>query len=385
MTDTSGVHRARFWWAGLGWKLFAAFASVIAVGVATLWLAIGFVAPRFFDQQMAVMMQGSAGMMGGASGMMGPSAQAALTTAFRDAMTQALLVATGAAVLAAAAASVFVTGRIVGPLRRLASASQRLADGHYAERVPIEGHDELGDLGRSFNAMADALEATERRRRELIGDVAHELRTPIATLEGYLEGLLDGVVEPGEPTWARLHGEAGRLRRLVDDLQELSRAEARQIPLVPRPTDAAEIVSVAIDRLSEAFAEKGLELRSNVPQKLPRVLVDPDRAIQVLSNLLTNALRYTPAPGAIEVTVCAADGAVEYRVRDSGVGIAAADLPHVFERFYRVDKSRSRALGGSGIGLTIAKALVEGMGGRIWAESSGPGQGSTFTFALPIA
>jgi signal transduction histidine kinase len=295
---------------------------------------------------------------------------------------QALLVATAAAVLSAALASFFVTGRIVGPLRRLASASRRLADGHYAERVSVPSDDELGDLARSFNAMAGALEATERRRRELIGDVAHELRTPIATLEGYLEGLLDGVVEPGAPTWARLHGEAGRLRRLVDDLQELSRAEARQIPLVLRPTDPAEIARVAVDRLSASFAEKGLELRAVVPPRLPRVQADPDRAIQVLSNLLSNALRYTPVPGRVELAVNPGGGAVEFSVCDSGVGIAADELSHVFERFYRVDKSRSRALGGSGIGLTIAKALAEGMGGQMRAASAGPGQGSTFTFAL---
>jgi signal transduction histidine kinase len=373
----------RPWWAGLGWKLFAAFASVIAVGVATLWLAVGFAAPRFFEQQMAVMMQSAGGvMMGGPGGMASPAADAALAAAFREAMLQALLVATAAAVLSAAVASFFVTGRIVGPLRRLAGASRRLADGHYAERVIVPGDDELGDLARSFNAMADALEATERRRRELIGDVAHELRTPIATLEGYLEGLLDGVVEPGAPTWARLHGEAGRLRRLVDDLQELSRAEARQIPLTLRPTDPAAIASVAVDRLSASFAEKGLQLRSVVPPRLPRVQADSDRAIQVLSNLLSNALRYTPAPGLVELSVKPVGGAVEFSVGDSGVGLAADELSHVFERFYRVDKSRSRALGGSGIGLTVAKALAEGMGGQIHAASAGPGQGSTFTFAL---
>jgi signal transduction histidine kinase len=281
--------------------------------------------------------------------------------------------------------ALLVTGRIVAPLRRLASASRRLADGHYAERVPVPSNDELGDLARSFNAMADALEATERRRRELIGDVAHELRTPIATLEGYLEGLLDGVVEPGPPTWSRLHGEAGRLRRLVDDLQELSRAEARQIPLVMRPTDSAEIAREAVDRLSVSFAEKGLEMRSDVPARLPQVQADPDRAIQVLSNLLSNALRYTPVPGHVELSVKPVGGAVEFNVVDSGLGITADELSHVFERFYRVDKSRSRALGGSGIGLTIAKALAEGMGGQIRAASAGPGKGSTFTFALPIA
>jgi signal transduction histidine kinase len=326
-------------------------------------------------------------MMGGAAaaGMSNQAMDIAITDAFRQAMTQALVLATGVAVVAAVVVSLFVTRRIVGPLQQLAAASHRIADGHYAERVPVTTQDELGDLAESFNAMAGALEATERRRRELIGDVAHELRTPIATIEGYLEGLLDGVVEPGPPTWALLHGEAGRLRRLVDDLQELSRAEARQIPLALRPTDPSQIAQVALDRLAPAFAEKGLDLRLDIPRSLPSVRADADRAVQVLSNLLSNALRYTQTPGIVELTLRLADEAVEFSVCDSGIGIATEDLPRVFERFYRVDKSRSRALGGSGIGLTISKALVESMGGRIWAESAGSGQGSTFTFTLPRA
>jgi signal transduction histidine kinase len=379
MPDDTAQRRPRPWRARLGWKLFVAFALVIAVGVVTLWVVIGLAAPRFFDLQMGGMMGSSSG------GMMGAAMNAALAVAFRDALTEALLVGTAAAVITAIAASIFVTGRIVGPLRRLAAASGRIAAGHYTERVPVSSGDELGELAQTFNTMAGALEDTERRRRELIGDVAHELRTPIATLEGYLEGLLDGVVEPAPPTWARLHDEAGRLRRLVDDLQELSRAEARQIPLVIRPSDPAQIAATAIDRISGSFQEKGLELRTDLPPRLPLVKADPDRAVQVLSNLLTNALRYTPAPGCVELKVGASAGMVEFSVHDSGIGISAENLSQVFERFYRVDRSRSRALGGSGIGLTIAKALVEGMGGHIQAESAGPGQGSTFAFTLPVA
>ena len=374
--------RRRPWWAGLGGKLFLAFGSVILVGVSTLWIAVSLTAPGLFERHMLGMMSGGMGsMMGGTPGAMDTT----LATAFREAMSQALIVATLAALLTAVVASVFVTGRIVGPVRRLVTASRRLADGHYAERVPAGGDDELGDLATTFNDMATALETTERRRRELIGDVAHELRTPIATLEGYLEGLLDGVVEAEPATWAKLHGEAGRLRRLADDLQELSRAEARQIPLAIQQVDPAEIVRAALDRLALSFAEKDLSLTSDVSERLPRVKADPSRAIQVLSNVLTNALRYTPSPGEVHLAVRPISGEVEFSVRDSGVGIAQEDLPRVFERFYRVDKSRSRAQGGSGIGLTIAKALVEAMGGRIWAESPGVGQGATFSFTLQTA
>jgi signal transduction histidine kinase len=374
----------RYWWAGLGWRLFAAFVAVVGVGVVTMWVGVSLTAPGLFEQRMLRMMGGGMGpsMMGGQGGAM----DTALAAAFRESLGQALLVASVAALVTAFVASLIVTRRIVDPVQRLATASRRIADGRYAERVPAgRAHDELADLAVSFNAMAAALEATERRRRELIGDVAHELRTPIATLAGYLEGLLDGVVEPNAQTWAKLHDEAGRLGRLVDDLQDLSRAEARQIPLALRPTDPAQIARAAVERLAAAFAEKGLELSSDLPAQLPRVQADADRAIQVLSNLLSNALRYTPAPGHVDLRVRAVPGAVRFSVRDSGIGIAPEDLPRVFERFYRVDRSRSRAVGGSGIGLTIARALVEGMGGHIWAESPGPGQGSTFTFALPIA
>ncbi len=383
------VGNRRAWWAGLGWKLLAAFGVVIAVGVVTLWVAMASTAPSIFDLHMADMMRGGGmGQMmgrGRASSAASESMDAALADLFRESMTQALLLATAASVLAAVAVSAFVTGRVVGPVRRLATASRRLAAGHYAERVPIQADDELGDLATSFNEMAAALETTERRRRELIGDVAHELRTPIATLRGYLEGLLDGVVEADARTWAKLHDEAGRLQRLVDDLQELSRVEARQVPLKVQPVEPAAIVRAALDRVDGLLADGGFELTTRVPTGLPAVRADPDRAIQVLTNLLTNALRYTPGHGRVEVSVDRMDAAVQFRVRDSGIGIAADELPHVFERFYRVDRSRSRSAGGSGIGLTIAQALVEGMGGRIWAESPGQGQGATFGFTLPAA
>jgi two-component system, OmpR family, sensor histidine kinase BaeS len=233
--------------------------------------------------------------------------------------------------------------------------------------------------------MAGELEATERRRVALIGDVAHELRTPLATIEGYTEGLLDGVVAPTEETWALLHDEVGRLRRLVQDLQELSRAEAHQLPLQRAPQQPAELVAAAIARLAPQFSEKGVGLTSSLARELPMVLADRDRVIQVLINLLGNALRATPAGGSVCVraTRDASEGIV-FAVVDSGIGIAPEQLPQLFERFYRVDKARARALGGSGIGLTISKALVEHHGGRIWAESPGLGQGATFSFSLPL-
>ena len=386
------MRRAPWWprrWRGLGAKLFLSYLAVVLVGTITLLLAADLVAPTFFADHMARMMtdQRAGAMMGGDALGASPdeAMEALLTASFHAALAQALLVAGGAAILTALAASLVITDRVVGPVRRLVLASRRLADGHYAERVPAGSRDELGELATSFNALADALESTERRRLELVGDVAHELRTPVATIEGYLEGLLDGVVEPNERTWAKLHDEAGRLRRLINELQELSRAEARQIQLDPQPVDPADIAQAAIDRLTGQFDEKGLSFTTEIAAGLPAVRADRDRAIQVLTNLLTNALRHTPAPGSVRLTVRRRGRDVQFSLTDSGIGIAAEHLPHVFERFFRVDKSRSRALGGSGIGLTIARALVEAMGGRIWAESDGLGRGATFTFSVPIA
>jgi signal transduction histidine kinase len=225
---------------------------------------------------------------------------------------------------------------------------------------------------------------------ELLGDVAHELRTPISTLDAYLEGLLDGVVQPSQETWVSLRDETGSLRRLADDLRELSRAEARQLSLKLETADPSAIAQAAAERLQVDFSEEGLDLATNLPNNLPRVIADRARVLQVLTNLLTNALRYTPAPGRVTLSVVHAPGGlawgeVLFQVADTGIGIAPEHLPHLFDRFYRVDKSRSRAAGGSGIGLTIAKAMVEAMGGHIWAESQGSSQGSIFSFTLPVA
>ena len=365
---------------GLRGKLFLAHLLVIAVGMVTLFAATVSIAPTLFDRLMGAMMGPGGSSM---SGMMGGMAETT-AHAFRSAMLQALLVSAAAATLAAVAVSLFVSTRIVTPIQRLLAASRRIASGHYAERVPAAETDELGALAAQFNTMAAELEAAERRRVALLGDVAHELRTPLATIEGYTEGLLDGVVAPGAETWALLHDEAARLRRLVQELQELSRAEARQLPLQLRPCAPAELVAQAIRRIAPQFAEKGVALASGVPADLPSVQADADRIIQVLINLLGNALRYTAEGGSVQVRAERQEHSVAFHVMDTGIGIAPEHLPHLFERFYRVDKARSRALGGSGIGLTIARAIVEAHDGHVWASSAGPGQGATFSLTLPI-
>lgn len=380
---------------GLRTKLFISYLAVVLIGVATIFVIMTAFAPDFFLTSMQSMMSGSGGGMGsgmmGGSGGQGPSGSevtASLDAAFRQALMQGLLLSTVLATASALVLSFFVARQIARPVQRILTATQRIGSGHYAERVVVpvaNTGDELGQLAASFNDMAGALEQTERRRVELVGDVAHELRTPITTLTGYLEGLLDGVVEPSPATWAKLHTESLRLRRLVDDLQELSRAEARQIPLHITPTSPESILSAAQERVASQFAEKGLDLHITSARDLPAVSADTDRAVQVLTNLLTNALRYTPTPGRVEVSVTRVGNMLAFRVRDTGVGIAPENMSRVFERFYRVEKSRTRALGGSGIGLTIAKALIEAMHGAIRVESAGLDQGSAFTFTLPIA
>jgi signal transduction histidine kinase len=308
-----------------------------------------------------------------------------ITQTFREVVTLSLVLASIAATAAALVASYLLSQRIVAPIHRLARASSRIAGGHYAERAPASGNDELGELAETFNQMATSLEETERRRLALIGDVAHELRTPLSTIEGYTEGLLDGVIEGSSETYALILREAGRLRRLVDDLQELSRAEAKQISLHPRLVAPRQLVEGAMARLRPQMEDKGLNAEVDLPEGLPNVYIDEDRTIQVLINLLGNALRYTPAGGKVTVRVRRLASQVEFAVIDTGVGITPEHLPHVFERFYRVDQSRFRPAGGTGIGLTIARYLVEAQGGTIKVESPGAGRGSTFSFTLPQA
>lgn len=366
---------------GLRAKLFASHSLVAFVGTLTFLVAVSFLAPLIFGNLMSGMM-GSAGMMGmdGMGGMMD-----SVNRAFGRTLLYSLLAAALAAMIAAALTSLFVARRITNPLKRMLDATRRISAGHYIERVPVGRSDELGTLSESLNAMAATLEATEQRRREFIADVSHELRTPLSTLRGYMEGLMDGVVEPSEETWALLYAEAERMRRLVDDLQQLSQAEAGQLTLRLESISVHGIANTATESMLPLFTEKGVELENAIAGDLPPVVADRDRLVQVLTNLLNNALRYTQAGGRVTLEAEARNGEVLFKVSDTGVGISSKHLPHVFERFYRVEKSRSREGGGSGVGLAISRALVETMGGGISVESAGPGKGATFCFTLPAA
>lgn len=362
----------------LGAKLFASHLLVALVGTITFLVAVSVIAPTLFGRLMG-------GVMGPEHVMTMGEMMEAVSRVFGQTLLYSLLVAAVAAAATAVAASLFTARRIARPIGRMLEATRRISAGRYGERVPPAEDDELGALSESFNAMAAALEETEQRRREFIADVSHELRTPLSTLQGYMEGLMDGVVEPSGETWALLHAETERMRRLVEDLQQLNSAEVGQLALHPEPIPAPDVVVAATESMLPLFAEKRVELRSILPENLPPVAADRDRTAQVLTNLLANALGYTPPGGRVTVSLRAQREGILFEVSDTGAGIAAEHLPHVFERFYRVEKSRSREGGGSGLGLAISRALVEAMGGRIWAESAGPGQGTAFSFVLPVA
>ncbi len=361
----------------LGRKLFFSYFIIILVGVVSLAITAEFHAPSALDRHMASMETVMGGNMGG---MMSD-----LNENFRTAVNEILLVSAAIATVTAVLISSFVTRRIVSPVQQMKEASRRIADGRYDERVQVIGEDELADLAQSFNQMAHTLAQTEERRRQLIGDVAHELRTPLSSIKSVMEGLQDGVL-PAEPaTFLDVQHEVSRLQRLVHDLEELSRAEAGQIPLEREAVNPAAFIQAASERLRWQFEDKGVALRLELVDALPSVQVDAARMTQVMLNLLGNALQYTPSGGQVAVSAWTNANKVIITVQDTGIGISAEHLRHIFERFYRVDKSRSRAGGGSGIGLTISKHLVEMHGGRLIAASPGPNQGSSFTVTLPIA
>jgi signal transduction histidine kinase len=368
----------------LGAKLFLANLMVILVGVIILAITIQVTIPAAFNRHMG-MMTASGGMMGMGQGQ-GQGFGKTLFENFRASMFESLGYAVVASVLAALLVSLFLSRRIVAPVRDLTDASQRLTDGHYDERVQVNGSDEIAQLAARFNQMAAQLEQVESMRRQLIGDVTHELRTPLTSIKGYMEGLVDGVLPSTPETFNQIHHEADRLSRLVDDLQELSRVEAKAYSLDFHSVTVSNLVQTTVKRLSPQATAKRIQLRSSLPADLPHIQADEDRITQVLVNLVANAIQYTPEGGDVTISAARHDDEIHISVKDTGIGIPPEHLANLFTRFYRVDKSRSRnAGGGSGIGLTIAKHLVEAHGGRIWAESKGEGQGRMFTFSLKIA
>lgn len=365
----------------IGVKLFLSYLAVILFGIVILFAVSRLSIPAAYKRHML----GIPGMGGGMGPGQGAGMMADQLLNFRSIFYEALAYAGVAAVLTAMAVSGYFSRKIVAPLTQMMTASQRISEGHYDEKVQISGSDELGQLGVRFNYMAGELEQMETRRRQLIGDVSHELRTPLTTIKGSMEGLVDGVLPPSPELFLQIQKEADRLSRLVDDLQELSKIEAGAYQLQIRPVALESLASITVKRLSAEIARKKITVDEGL-NNVPLVLADEDRIIQVLTNLLANAINYTPENGHIIITSAAVGDFVKTSVIDNGAGIELAHLSHVFDRFYRVDRSRSRTNGGgSGIGLTVSKSLVEAHGGKIWVESDGEGKGSSFSFTLPIS
>jgi signal transduction histidine kinase len=303
---------------------------------------------------------------------------------FLDPTNRTLVIITVVAGLCAVFLIVGVSRRALAPVEALTAAARQMEAGDLTQRVEVASRDEIGDLAHAFNSMADGLARQEDLRRQMVTDVAHELRTPLSNIRGYLEALQDGVVDPDESVIDSIHEEAMLLHRLVEDLQELSLVEAGQLRLERRPMALIDVVDSAVEATCPQAVADELTLIVDVSESLPLADIDPQRIGQVLRNLLCNGMTHTPSGGEISISAYAEEGWIVVCVRDTGTGIAEEDLPHVFDRFYRADRSRSRATGGAGLGLAIVRQLVESHGGRVSVESE-PGRGTAFTFTLPVA
>jgi two-component system OmpR family sensor kinase/two-component system sensor histidine kinase BaeS len=273
---------------------------------------------------------------------------------------------------------------IVAPLRRVTAASHRIASGDLTARAPVQGYDEVAELGDAFNHMADSLSRAEEARRNQVADVAHELRTPLTVLQGALEAMLDGVYRADRENLLALLAQARTLGRLVEDLRVLALADAGQLRLQTAPLGLVALLGESAEAYALQGAERGVTIRLEVPSALPSVEADRDRVSQVIANLLANALQYVGEGGHITLRAESGEGEVRVAVIDDGPGLPPESLAHVFERFWRGDRAARRVAGGSGLGLAIARSLVEAHGGRIWVESVA-GEGSTFAFALPFS
>ena len=294
--------------------------------------------------------------------------------------TALLLAALGAAAIALLL-GFFLARSITRPIRELTAATRDMAAGHLNQQVPVRSKDELGELTQNFNQMSADLEHSNQLRRQMTADIAHDLRTPLSVITGYLEGLKDGVIKPTPKRFTAMYDESIYLQRLVEDLRTLSLADAGELSLTRQPILPGEIIHRLADTFQHQADINQVHLQTAVDAQLPAINIDPERMQQALGNLVSNALRFTPSGGEIVLSARQEDDHIQMEIKDSGSGIEADELPHVFDRFYRGDESRHD--GGSGLGLAIAKSLIELQGGQISASSAGPGTGSVFTIQFP--
>ncbi|MDB9495130.1 HAMP domain-containing sensor histidine kinase [Spirulina major CS-329] len=359
----------------LSTRLLLSHLLVMVVGLGTFTLIAKFSSPRFFVLRLEQLEQRGLVTV--------RSARTYLIDGFESAWNSSSLWSVIIGGTTAGGLSLWLSQRITQPLGTMATITQKFASGQLQERMPTTEIPELNELAQSFNRMANSLEGVEKRRRELIGDLTHELRTPLTVMRGYLEELSDGGLEPSPELYLRLVRETKRLERLTHDLQELSKAEAGYLPIQLQRVELLPLLRGMVERFQDQLIDDNPRLRLDCPTDLPMVWADFDRTEQVVMNLVGNALRYTEA-GEITLKAWGADKCVWVAVIDTGVGIAEADLPYVFERFWRADRSRSLHSGGTGIGLAITRRLVELQNGQIEVESE-LDRGSTFKFCLPVA
>jgi signal transduction histidine kinase len=360
-------------------RIFASYAVVIVVGAASAYLTVRLLEPPLFDHRM-----GSIGGRGGVMGM-GRGADGVTSSthaALISALNTALLVAVVASVAASGIVAAFVATRLLRPLESVRAATRRIADGEYDTSVPVPREPELAALATDVNALGRTLAQTEVRRTRLLGDVAHEMRTPLTTLDGYVEALIDNVLPPTVENLSALSDELRRLHRLADDLSALSRTEEGRIELRRVDTDLAALTRQVCERLRAQFDDAGVTLQIRADAGL-LASIDPDRIAQVLTNLLGNAIVATPAGGTVTVSCSRHGDGATVQVSDTGVGMTAADTERIFERFYRAPNQPRRS-SGSGVGLTIARDLARLHGGDLTARSDGPGLGATFSVSLPL-
>lgn len=360
-------------WRSLRVRLVLSHIAVVVVGVVLMVAASSQLGPIFLRDDLHDMRR----MMGDAP----PHVFSDFESGINAGLLRALMMAAVGSTVIAVVAAMVASSRVLRPLQAVRMATRRLAAGSYHERLPIPDELELAELASDVNALAQTLEETEQRRLQLVSEVAHELRTPLATLKGYMEGLLDGVFEPSSETFASAAREAARLERLASDLSSLSRIEEGHVELHLDNIDLVETAAEVAERLRPQFDDKGVALVVESGPALP-VTADKDRLAQVFTNVIGNALTYTPIGGSVTVRPRHNIDMASVSILDTGRGLSADQLQHVFERFYRVDRS---APGGTGIGLTVARRLTRLHGGDITATSPGLDRGSTFTVTLPLA
>ena len=357
----------------LGTRLFISHLLVMMVGLGSFIIIAKVSSPRMFVLRLEQLEKRGIFTV--------RSARTYLVEGFQNAWNRSAILSVIAGAGAAGGVSYISSKRITKPVKQMKRITQKFAAGDLTQRVPESDIPELNQLRLSFNSMASSIGDVEQRRRELISDLTHELRTPLTVVRGYLEELADGRIDGNPELYLRLIKETRRLERLIHDLQELSKAEAGYLSIAPQPTNLYPLLSSLVERFADQLLEEGPSLELDCPQDL-LVFCDRDRTEQVLVNLLGNAIRYTET-GSIVVKAAKVNRWVWISVIDTGVGIKEADLPFIFERFWRADPSRSSHSGGTGIGLAIARRLIELQNGRIEVESE-LGKGSTFRFCLPV-